>query len=123
MTGQWAFYALLIAVLANVAANLAFKKLMAGRSVGGGVEVAVDLLLNPWLWVGGVAAMLLLVSYLYALRFIHVAVAYAFVTSSALVLMTLISVFWFGQTLSPWQTLGLVLLVFGLFLLMGVVPW
>jgi multidrug transporter EmrE-like cation transporter len=112
---QW--FTLAVAVVSNVIANLAFKKAMMHLR-GETAIVSISLALRqPWLWVGMAAALLLLASYILALRHFHVSFAYSTVTGLALALMTILSAYLFGDRLGGLQIAGIAFVMLGVLLL------
>jgi len=109
-------FLLLVAVSANVTANLAFKKAVtvhvaAARSV-------TQILLEPWIWLGCVASAILLASYLVVISKLHVEVAYAIVTTGALVVLSIIAPTVFGTSYSVVKIAGISLSLSGIALLL-----
>ena len=110
---QWLY--LLLAVIANTIANIAFKKLALVGPATTGVRMLVG---SPWFWVAGIACMALLGFYLLALRKIELGLAYACVTSGALVVISLLSVALFDTTLGAVKLAGIAAVILGIGLLM-----
>ena len=110
--------ALALAVFFNVLANVSFKLAMShGRSQA---ESAIwTALSNPWLWVGGVSCVLLLASYLYALRGVGLGTAYAVVTSLALVFVSASSAVLFQEQFTLVKAIGVLSVVVGIFLIVN----
>ncbi len=112
-----AWVALSIAVLANVVANLSLKVAARGASGETASSRLFAFLAQPWTWVGIGAAILLLVCYLIAIREIGLGVAYASVTSVALVLITVSASFILGERLTLMTILGMALVILGIAIL------
>mgnify|MGYP006282075171 FL=1 len=115
---------LVFAVLANVVANLSFKRGMTTAHDGLAATApwtakALQLLANPWLWLGGVSAVLLLGAFLMALRTVPVSVAYPVTTASAVLGIVGGGVLLLGETLSWTNALGTAFVVVGLILLLS----
>lgn len=115
---------LVFAVLANVVANLAFKRGMVAADAGLAASIpwttkVLQLLSNPWLWLGGASAALLLGAFLMALRTVPVSVAYPVTTASAIVGIVGGGVLLLGETLSWTSALGTALAVAGVLLLLS----
>jgi len=109
-------FLLLVAVTANVTANLPFKKAVsvhaeAARSV-------TEILLEPWIWLGCVASAILLASYLVAISKLHIDVVYAIVTTGALVVLSIIAPTVFGTSYSAVKIGGILLSLSGIALLL-----
>ncbi len=111
----WA--AILLAVLANVTANISLKYFSKEIDFESESSVLIQSLSRPSLWIGLVSAALLLVFYVYALRGISLALAYAVVTGLALVCLTLASSPLFGLTITWSNYAGMILVVSGILLL------
>jgi small multidrug resistance pump len=109
-----AWVALLVAVLANVLANISLKlsvKRVSTESLG---AQALSFMAQPWTWIGLCAALVLLASYLVAIRQIGLGLCYATVTSLALVLITVAAAFVFEERLTMASVVGIALIIFGL---------
>jgi multidrug transporter EmrE-like cation transporter len=76
------------------------------------------LLLQPWTWLGVCAAVLLLGSFLVAIRELGIGISYATVTSLALVLITLLAAMIFKEPLNLMVVVGIALIVSGIVVLM-----
>jgi quaternary ammonium compound-resistance protein SugE len=108
---------LVIAVIANACTNIAFKYAVISPSLQAEDAKWNTLLFNPWLWAGGVSGLILLGSYLVAIRTIDLGIAYAAVTSLALVLLTAASALLFGEQLDVRKLIGIALVISGITLL------
>src|SRR5688572_9506721 len=86
---SWIYLAL--AVIANVSANFFFKTAMASFPHEITFGDLLRFMLNPYLWMGAICCVVLLGSYLMALRQVELAVSYAFVISLSLVGISLLS--------------------------------
>ena len=115
MVAQW--IALILAVLANLSANIAFKK--AAQAIGNhsGPVSLLRVLETPWFWVGGGFCVLLLGSYLFAIRIVELPVAYAAVTGLSLIGLTVVSVFVFDAHMSLQRIIGVLFVCAGIVLL------
>ena len=109
--------ALIVAVLANVAANVAFKKAMTGGERIDGASAMLAYLAEPWLWAGGLFAGLLLACYLYALQGIQLPVAYPVVTGLAMLGIAVAGITAFGEQVSVMRAFAMLLIVSGVVLL------
>ena len=96
------WWALIMAVLANVAANAAFKLAMAGPGVRRDAPM-LNTLGNGWLWAGAAAALLLVASYLYCLRGVPVTLVYPIVTGTSMVGLAVVGAVWLREPVT-WQT-------------------
>jgi multidrug transporter EmrE-like cation transporter len=101
------------AVSANIACNVAFKKFASGH---GGDSLA-KVLVEPWLWLAGLAAIALVSCYVYALRGLALSIAYPAVTSLAMVGTSLAAAIVFGEIMDWRKQLGLGLILGGVALL------
>lgn len=110
--------ALLIAVAGNVTANLAFKYAMikSGDHLTNGN--IFEFLKQPWLWIGGLACIILIASYLLAIKQIGLSTSYATVTTLALVLLTVFSAYLFGDKINIYKAIGIFLIVAGIITMM-----
>ncbi|MDH3347167.1 MAG: hypothetical protein OEM02_03575 [Desulfobulbaceae bacterium] len=79
-----------------------------------GAELVKEALLSPWIWASFVAGGVLLLSYLLAIRTMDLTLSYAIVTSAALLTITVISSFVFGEALTAMKITGVVLIIFGI---------
>lgn len=114
-----AWLALILAVVFNVLANVSFKFAMIKSNAGlfeGGILKTMS---NPWLWSGGISSILLLLFYLTALRGLGLGTSYATVTSSALVLITVVSSFIFNEQITLTRGLGVLFIIIGLILMIN----
>lgn len=108
---------LVIAVIANATANLSFKKAMVGAGSPLSTGTILTLAREPWFWIGSLAAILLLGSYLVAVRQVHVSIAYSVVTGLTLALMTLLSSWFFADRLNSVQIAGISFVILGVALI------
>ena len=108
---------LVIAVIANTCTNIAFKYAVINPSFQAEDAKWNALLFDPWLWAGGVSGCILLGSYLSAIRTIDLGIAYAAVTSLALVLLTAASALLFGEQMDVRKLIGIALVISGVTLL------
>lgn len=106
--------ALAIAVGANILANVSFKVAMTNydaNASGGNFFY----LLQSWpLWIGILAASVLLGAYLFAIRALPIGVAYVSVTSLAMVGLVVSEKIFFGNPLGISKMVGLLLVVAGI---------
>jgi multidrug transporter EmrE-like cation transporter len=111
------WFALLIAVISNAIANVAFKKAVARTPLEEGIGGFIKLAAEPWMWLGIVSACLLLGCYLYTLRGIDLSIAYPAVTGLAMLGIALAGTLIFGETISFTRIAAMVLIVAGVLLL------
>lgn len=106
--------ALSIAVVFNAIANIAFKYTMisGGKSLENGD--IIGFLKQPWLWVGGIASVVLLGSYLLAIKQISLSTGYAVTTTLSLVLISIVSIYLFGDKINLYKTVGITLAIIGI---------
>lgn len=107
---------LLVAISANVTANLAFKKAVSVETIP--TRTLMEILSEPWLWLGCIASFILLGSYLAAISRIQIDVAYAVVTTGALVMLSIIAPIIFGTPYSLLKFGGIFLSLSGIGLLL-----
>ena len=96
-----AWLALSAAVLANVVTNISLKLAVRKSSIDPSGHFVVRFFIEPWTWVAVCAGIILLASYLVAIRDIGLGFSYALVTSVALVLITISAAIAFQERLSP----------------------
>jgi multidrug transporter EmrE-like cation transporter len=109
--------ALLAAIVANVVANFAFKKAMSSTPLEGGLSDYIKLATEPWMWLGGIMAMVLLGCYLYALKEIDLSIAYPAVTGLSFLGIVVVGVLTLNESMSPAKLLAIVLIVAGVLIL------
>lgn len=112
--------ALAIAVLANVITNVSLKLAVKKVAVGPVEGRTVEFLLQPWTWVGLCAGLVLLGSYIVAIRSISLGVSYAVVTTFSLVFITIAASYVLQERITPWVLLGIGLIIVGIFILVTV---
>jgi len=110
----WA--ALGLAVVANVGANILLAGAVREANPGHG-GFALSVLRLPKLWGGLLLAGVLLLAYLYALRGIHVSIAYPATIGCALVGLVIADRMLFGVPLGLVKGAGIVAIILGLFML------
>ena len=108
------------AVVANIGANTAFKIAVSSLPEGARLSSALKVFDKASLWIGLFLAGVLLLSYLIAIRQIPVSIAYATVTSLAMIGLVVVDSLLFDLTLSYVRLLGIGLVILGVFLLSGV---
>ena len=111
------WFALVIAFLSNIAANAAFKKAVTRLSSENVVYSVFNLLFEPWAWIGGFFAILLLGSYLYALKGLDLSIAYPAVTSLATLGVAAVGILYFNETLTIMKAVGIAMIISGVLLL------
>lgn len=108
---------LAVAVVANIASNFMFKHAMAAFPSEIEAGTLLRFAFNPYLWLGGLSCVVLLGSYLLALREIELMVSYAFVISLSLVGITVLSPLLLDTALSLRSLFGVGLVISGILLL------
>ena len=108
----WIF--LTIAVLSNVTSNMMFKLAMASFPQERTFETLFRFAFNPYLWIGGLACVLLLGCYLLALRDIGLMMSYVFVISLSMVGISIASVIFLGEPISLQSGAGMALVIAGM---------
>lgn len=106
--------ALLLAVCANVFANIALK--LAVLELSGPLDLRA-LLTAPWAWAGLTGCVLLLGGYLIAIRGVELSIAYPTVTGLAMVGIAIVGHVLFSEALSLQKLVGIGLVVTGVFIL------
>src|SRR5580693_1930731 len=91
--------ALCVAVLANVVTNISLKLAAKATSSASSAQLFGSFLRQPWIWIGLCAGIVLLGSYIFAIRYIGLGLSYAIVTSVTLVLVTISAAFVFQERL------------------------
>jgi multidrug transporter EmrE-like cation transporter len=115
MSGYWV--ALLIAVGANVFANVALKLAVSELSLPLDARALLTLASVPWAWAGMASVMLLLVSYLIAIRGIALSIAYPTVTGLAMAGIIVSGCVVLSEPLSVQKITGVGLILTGILLL------
>jgi multidrug transporter EmrE-like cation transporter len=108
--------ALLVAVAANVGANISFKHFVQNtelRPAWSSFAVAVA---QPALWIGLVLGVSLLGAYLYALKAIPLSVAYTTATTLSIAGVTCAGVLIYGEPFSTRMAVGIATVMMGVFL-------
>ena len=108
---------LFAASIANAIANIAFKRAVTRTPFDQGSILFSRLTADPWMWIGVGSSMLLLVTYLYALKGINLTIAYPTVTGLAMVLMSVAGYLYLGESLSPRKLIAMVLIISGIVIL------
>lgn len=111
----WIF--LTVAVLSNITSNMMFKLAMAAFPQERTFETLLKFAFNPYLWLGGLACVLLLGCYLLALRDIGLMMSYVFVISLSMVGISIASVLFLGEPISFQSALGMALVIAGVSLI------
>jgi len=106
--------ALLLAVCANVFANIALK--LAVLELSGPLDIRA-LLTAPWAWAGVIGCVLLLGGYLIAIRGVELSIAYPTVTGLAMVGIAIIGHVVFSEALGLQKLIGIGFVVAGVFIL------
>jgi multidrug transporter EmrE-like cation transporter len=114
---SWLYLSL--AVVTNVSANFFFKTAMAAFPQETTLHSLLRFAFNPHLWMGALCCVVLLGSYLMALRQIELAIAYAFVISLSLVGISLLSPLILSEPLRLQALLGTALVIAGILLIVS----
>jgi len=114
LTMYW--FALFVAAICNSVANVAFKKAIVRTPFDVGVDGVIQLLLEPWMWLGVLCAGSLLACYLYSLKGIDLSLAYPAVTGLAMLGIVLSGVFT-GEGITTLKIGGIALVLAGISLL------
>ncbi|MDX2288230.1 MAG: SMR family transporter [Hyphomicrobiaceae bacterium] len=109
--------ALALCVVGNVSANIGFKRMMATLPLEVSVGTVRYLVTSPWAWLGGLGSLLLLGSYLYAIRSLPIGVAYPMATSLGMVGVALAGTFILGESLRPQAMAGIACIILGIVLI------
>ncbi|MBU1174406.1 MAG: hypothetical protein KKH72_03305 [Alphaproteobacteria bacterium] len=112
-----AWIILAIGIAANVMSNVFFKQAMAGFPAEVSFGSLLGFAVNPFLWMGGVSAGTMLLCYLFAIKDMDLANAYAAVTSLTLIGVTIVSAIVFREVVSIQSIAGTALVIFGIFLI------
>jgi multidrug transporter EmrE-like cation transporter len=115
MTHHW--IALMLAVAANVGANIAFKYLVQNTDARPTWSTIPAAAAQPALWIGLVLGVTLLLAYLYALKGIPLSVAYTTATSLSIAAVTCAGVLIYGEAFSLRMAFGIAAVMAGLFLI------
>ena len=113
----WA--ALVIAIIANIGANVAFKYFVADLDGQLSFAMIRPALASPWLWVGFLSGLILVAGFLYALQKIPLTIAYTSATCLSIVGVACAGVMLFGETLGLRSVAGIAIVLTGLTLLVG----
>ncbi len=116
--GGWGI--LIFSTVTGVVAQLALKHGMSGRSLlpsSGSLLDAIPALLSTWqLWVYGFFAVVSLASWLFVVNVFPLSMAFPVVQSLSFVLIVVLSVFLFRESVTVTNLAGLVLICAGVFL-------
>lgn len=105
---------LTFAIAANVTANMALKLAAQKSDFSLTASSLGKMLSQPWLWVAVGSAFLLFAAYFYAIKGIDLALAYAVVTSLALVSLIVLSTLVFGADFGWQKGVGATLVIAGI---------
>ncbi len=111
----WFF--IILAIAANVSANLCLKIAARSLETTSFPSVATGLLTSVWAWAGGVSCIVLLASYVIAIRTLPLSVSYAMVTIISLSIITIWGGFLGDESFSLLRAGGIVLISAGTLLL------
>jgi multidrug transporter EmrE-like cation transporter len=119
MTSEKLFYcgALVVAVIASVAANTAFKLAVASISSNSDKGAILQILSQVSFWAGLFFAALLLISYVSAIRGVAVSIAYVTLTSLAMVGLVVVDRGLFGVPVDIAKIFGMALAISGVWLM------
>jgi multidrug transporter EmrE-like cation transporter len=106
---HWAL--ILLAAAANVVLNLCLRQ--AARSYAPGQSLAGPLL-SPWAWLSVLSAVVLVGSFMVAIRSFSLSLTYTAITAIVMVSLTLIGVLLQHETVNLGRALGLGLIIAGL---------
>ncbi len=109
--------ALVLAILGNIGANFAFKKFTVETVISRSWSSILSAVLHPMLWIGLTLGVMLLISYLYALRGIPLRTAYTLATSLSIVGISSVGMIFFGEAISVKAALGIAFVILGVGLL------
>ena len=109
--------ALFICIAANVSANASLKYAIGGVPLEFSKQTLFAVLRQPFLWVGFLMCGIVLLTYLYALRGIPMAIAYTTVAGTATIGMALVGVFMFNEILDIRAMFGIAFVLAGVSLL------
>ena len=109
--------ALALCVVGNVSANIGFKRLMTSISLEPSVATLWSVVTSPWAWLGGFGSLLLLGSYLYAIRVLPIGIAYPMATSLGMVGVALAGAIFFGEALRGQAIAGIGCIMLGIVLI------
>jgi multidrug transporter EmrE-like cation transporter len=108
--------ALLLAVAANVGANIAFKHFVENTDLKPTWPSFVTAVAQPTLWLGLGLGVGLLGAYLYALRGLPLSVAYTTATTLSIAGVTCAGVLLYGESFGPRMVAGIAMVMAGVFL-------
>lgn len=109
--------ALLLAVGANVGANIAFKHFVQTSDVRANLPSLLAAAAQPTLWIGLTLGVGLLGAYLYALKGIPISIAYTAATTLSIAGVTCAGVLLYGEDFGPRMLIGIATVVVGVFLI------
>jgi len=112
---------MIVAIAANVTANLLLKRAMGGIDGARPLEALVHFLTSWTAWAGIASAGILFVSYLMAIRTLPLAPTYAAVTATTIALLTAWGLTLGGEAFSLPKLLGILAIAVGFVLI--VVPF
>lgn len=105
---------LLVAIAANLATNFSLKAAVRGLDTSSAKTIIAGLLTSPWTWIGGISGVLLLGSFMAAIRTLPLSVAYPVLTALVIVSMTGLEWWFQGVSLGIWKAFGLGLVIVGI---------
>lgn len=111
------WFALIVAIFANIFSNVAFKRAMEGASFESGGSLLRTVGHQPWIWLGLGTAVILLGAYLFAIKRIPLSVAYPSVTGIAMVGIAVSGVVFLGETFPPIKWAALAAVIGGVYVL------
>lgn len=108
------FIFLVVAVVANLSTNFSLKAAVRDLDTSSIGAIFLGLLTSPWAWLGGISGMLLLGSFMAAIRTLPLSIAYPVLTALAIIVMAGIEWWFQGVSFSIWKVLGLTLMIAGI---------
>ena len=109
--------ALLVAVAANIGANISFKHFIQNTEFTGLWSSLGAISRQPAFWIGLTLGLCLLGAYLYALRGIPISVAYPMATSLSIAGITCAGVLIYGEAFGARMAIGVVSVIAGVVLI------
>ena len=120
---------LVAALLCIAAMNLLIKagaNTLEGPRHGGGslsllslLSMTKTALVNPWIIGAMICGILNFITYMYALKKFQVSTAYPIMISVSCVIIAIGAAVWFSERLNVWQIAGMVLIIAGVWMIVG----
>ena len=102
-----------IAVIANIITNFSLRAAVRSLNLTSPYSIILGLIQSPTAWIGGVGAVMLLISFMAAIRVLSLSTSYAILTALAICLIAIIESAVFGETVSAQKLAGLGLAITG----------